>query len=230
MARRIRHAKIENRTDRLALPRRRAPHGLTNIAPGVRLGYRRTKHDGRWVMECADGRGGEWQRVVGVADDYADADGEHALSFWQAADRARTMVRGTSTSAPLTWARAIDDYETDLKARGGAPSNAAHVRYHLKDVPALLDKPVPLLTAGELKRWRNGLIASSGLKPASVVRLLKSARASLNLAANHDPRIQNRDAWRVGLGGLGGDQGWRTADQHASGRPTGKVRLRFQKP
>ena len=168
----------------------------------MRLGYRRTKGAGTWVLECANGKGGEWQRAVGVADDYEDADGEHVLTFWQAAEKARSMVRGTSTSAPLTWARAIDDYETDLKTRGGAISNAAHVRYHLKDVPALLDKPVALLTAAELKRWRNDLVANSGLKASSVVRLLKSARASLNLAANHDPRIQNREAWRVGLGGL----------------------------
>jgi integrase len=200
MARRIR-AKIENR-DRLNLPRRRAPHGLTNIAPGMRLGYRRTKGAGTWVLECADGKGGERQHRVGVADDYEEADGEHVLTFWQAADRARTLVRDTPMSAPSTWARAIDDYEADLAARGGAISNAAHVRYHLKDVPTLLNKPVALLTAAELKRWRNDLVANSGLKASSVARLMKSARASLNLAANHDPRIQNREAWRVGLGGL----------------------------
>jgi integrase len=202
MARRLRSTKIENRTDRLALPRRRAPHGLTNIAPGMRLGYRRTKGAGTWVLECANGKGGEWQSRVGVADDYEDADGEHVLTFWQAADKARTMARGTSTSAPSTWADAIDDYEADLVARGGAVRNATHVRYHLRDVPTLLNKPVALLTAAELKRWRNDLVANSGLKLSSVVRVLKTARASLNLAASHDPRIQNRETWRVGLGGL----------------------------
>ena len=203
MARRLRSAhKIENRTDRLALPRRRAPHGLTPIAPGIRLGYRRTKHAGTWVLEAADGKGGEWQARVGAADDYEDADGEHMLTFWQAADKARTMARGTSSGAPATWSQALDDYEADLKARGGSKRNATHVRHHLNRTPTLLNKPVALLTTAELKRWRNDLVASGGLKPASVVRVLKSARASLNLAANHDPRIQNRDAWRVGLSGL----------------------------
>jgi integrase len=203
MARRLRSTKIENRTDRLNLPHRRAPHGLINIAKGARLGYRRTKKgNGTWVLEAADGKGGEWQRAVGVADDYETADGEHVLDFYQAADKARAVVRDAPISAPSTWARAIDDYEKDLEARGGAISNAAHVRYHLKDAPALLNKPVALLTAAELKRWRNDLIANSGLKASSVARLMKSARACLNLAANHDPRIQNREAWRVGLGGL----------------------------
>jgi integrase len=203
MARRLRSTKIENRTDRLNLPHRRAPHGLINIAKGARLGYRRTKKgNGTWVLEAADGKGGEWQRAVGVADDYEVADGEHVLDFYQAADKARAVVRDAPISAPSTWARAIDDYEKDLEARGGAISNAAHVRYHLKDAPTLLNKPVALLTATELKRWRNDLVANSGLKASSVARLMKSARASLNLAANHDPRIQNRNAWRVGLGGL----------------------------
>ena len=72
MPRRIQPAKIANRGDRLALKRRRAPYGLTNVAPRIRLGYRRTKSTsgGRWVFECADGHGGEWQRVVGIADDF----------------------------------------------------------------------------------------------------------------------------------------------------------------
>jgi hypothetical protein len=202
MARRLK-SKIENRTERLALARRRAPHGLTNIAPGMRLGYRRTKHAGRWVLECADGKGGELHRVIGVADDFEDADGEHVLTFWQAAEKARTMVRGTSTARPVTWKDAIDDYQTDLKTRDGNQQNASHIRFHLtRSAPTLLVKPVALLAAPELKRWRNALVESSGLKRSSVVRLLKSACASLNLAARLDPRITNREAWRVGLGGL----------------------------
>jgi integrase len=62
-----------------------------------------------------------------------------------------------------------------------------------------------LLTAGELARWRNDLMTSEKLKDASVARILKSARASLNLAASHDDRIHNRNAWRVGLGGVSDD-------------------------
>jgi integrase len=201
MARRIR-SKIENRTDRLALPRRRAPHGLTNIAPGIRLGYRRTKGAGTWVLECADGKGGEWQQRVGVADDFEAADGVNVLTFWQAAEEARKIGRDTPTSRPGTWADAIADYAKDLETRGGGVGNASHVHHHLKNVPALLNKPVALLTAAELKNWRNDLVENSGLERSTVVRLLKSAKASLNLAANHDPRIQNRNAWRVGLGGL----------------------------
>jgi integrase len=102
----------------------------------------------------------------------------------------------------VTWGQALDAYESDLKARGGSVYNARQVHSHLAPLaPRLLDKPVALLGAAELARWRDALLASQ-LKPASVVRILKSARASLNLAANRDPRILTRSAWRVGLGGL----------------------------
>jgi integrase len=205
MARKIRSAIIDNRSARLALVVRRKPHGFTTVAPGVALGFRRNRSINAWVVRCADGRGGAWTSTLpGVPDDFEDADGEHVLTFYQAQDKARQMARGQGNDHGRlpTWAEAIDDYETDLVARGGGKNNATTLRHHLQHAPALLNKLVPLLTAAELKRWRNELLTSSGLKPASVVRLLKNAKASLNLAANHDPRIQNRDAWRIGLGGL----------------------------
>jgi integrase len=206
MARKLRPL-ISIRDARLALPSRRAPHHFVNIATGMRLGYRKLKDSkaaGRWVLEVADGKGGEWQKVVGTADDFEAADNLHVFDFWQAAESARGMARGSASGAPATWAQAIDAYEADLKARGGSPYNAAQVRNHLTaHAPELLAKSVSSLGAAELKRWRNTLLdETSGLKPSSVLRIVKSAQASLNHAANHDPRIQNREAWRVGLGGL----------------------------
>jgi integrase len=37
------------------------------------------------------------------------------------------------------------------------------------------------------------------MKPATVLRTIKPLRAALNLAARHDRRIVNQDAWRDGL-------------------------------
>jgi integrase len=66
----------------------------------------------------------------------------------------------------------------------------------------LLDKPVSLLSPTELRKFRRSLI-ESGIKASTVVRVLKSARASLNLAASLDPRCAaNREAWKTGLSGL----------------------------
>jgi integrase len=199
MPRKLR-SRLDSRSARLKLPVQGKPHDFTNVSPGVSVGYRRLAGtSGSWVLRCADGAGGAWTRRIGTADDHESTDGEHIFDFWQACDKARTMARGTSANAPATWDAALTDYAADLSARGGHPGNASHVRHHL--TPALLGKPVALLSAIELKRWRNDLL-TRGIKPATVVRMLKSAKASLNLAANHDPRIQNRDAWRVGLSGL----------------------------
>jgi integrase len=100
---------------------------------------------------------------------------------------------------PLTVAEALDRYEADLKARGGSLSNVSRVRVHLP--PSLADKPVSLLTALELKRWRDGL-SVKGLAPASVNRTRVGLRAALELAAAHDPRITTVRAFKVGLQGI----------------------------
>jgi hypothetical protein len=74
------------------------------------------------------------------------------------------------------------------------------VRNHLPQ--ALLDKSVALLTAAELRKWRDDLIAQ-GLKPATVRRTSAALKAALNLAANLDPRrITDRSPWNVGLSGI----------------------------
>jgi integrase len=201
MARKIK-SPLDNRTARLTLPVRRKPHAFTTIAPGVALGYRRNRGIAAWVMRSANGRGDYWtMNLDGIPDDFEDADGEHVLTFWQAIDKARLLARGkdADSSRPHTVAEAIADYERDLLTRDGNRANARRARVILS--PTLLSKPVALLTMRELKHLRDGLVAKGG-KPASINRDLKGLKAALNLAAEHDPRVTNRDAWRVGLKAL----------------------------
>ena len=82
MARRPRAHRLENRTNRLKLTPRKKPYDFTAISPGIALGYRRTNTAGRWVVKVANGRGGHWTKVVGIADDFEDADSTHVLTFW----------------------------------------------------------------------------------------------------------------------------------------------------
>jgi integrase len=203
--------KIENKTERVKLPPRPAPHGFVSIGPGLRLGYRRVKDKtkaGTWVVKQADGKGGDKREVLdGVADDFQAADGSNVLDFHQAAEKARGLyLGGASLGAPMTWAEALDDYERALVEHGGNPANAGHVRGHLtRSAPELLKKSVAQLTGLELKRWRTGLLdyfEDRGMKRSSVIRLCKSACASLNHAASLDDRIKNREAWKNGLSGL----------------------------
>jgi integrase len=200
MARRTRSTKLETRTNRLKLAVRRKPYFVV-VSPGISLGYRRNQSAGTWVVRCADGHGSSWSKAFAVADDHEDADGTHVLDFWQAQDRARDLARGRETDAsrPATLAEALDDYERSLAATGGETGNATRVRHHL--TKPLLSTPVALLTARVLKGWRDGLVAG-GIRPATVTRTAKALRAALNSAADHDPRITNRSAWKVGLAGL----------------------------
>jgi integrase len=199
MARRPRSSTLENRTSRLKLPVRGKPQCFTTIAPGVALAYRRGKDRSAWVVRVADGRGGNWlKNLPGIPDDFEDADGEHVLTFWQAQDKARTLARGTvETGRPVTVAEALDDYERDLHARGGLTGNVSRVRHHLP--PSLATKPVSLLTSRELQHWRDRL---DGMKPATVNRTTRILKAACNLAAKHDARIVNANAWNHGLASL----------------------------
>jgi integrase len=209
MARKIK-SRLASVSARLAFPVRGKPYDFTNVGDGIAVGYRKTQHAGSWVLRKAatkiDEKTGEikdatWTERIGPADDYEEADGIHTFDFWQACERARQMARGTSADAPATFAAALDGYAEDLKMRGGNPANAGMVRCHLRQHPALINKPVSLLTAKELTGWRNALL-KSGVKPATALRVFKSAKAALNLAAKLDPRIQNRNAWRDGLSGV----------------------------
>jgi integrase len=201
MARRPRASRLETRTNRLKLPVREKPYDFTTIAPGIAVGYRRNQTAGTRVVRVADGKGGNWTKRVGLADDFEDADGEHVLTFWQAKDKARKLARrGTDDAGrPVTVKEAVDAYERDLIARGGSVANAGRIRRHL--TATLAAKPVGLLTARELAAWRDGLLAG-GMKSATLVRLCKVAKAACNLSAKRDHRIANRNAWRDGLSGI----------------------------
>jgi integrase len=197
-----RAAKLETATARRKLAVRKKPY-WTTISPGIHLGYRRNQTAGTWSVRVADG-GAEWIKRIAVADDLEAASPPAVLNYWQAVDAARALARRQPGEAidegrPLTVAEALDRYEADLKARGGSPYNAEHPRIHLTGV--LLNKPVALLGATELRRWRDSLLAK-GLAPATVNRTKTGLRAALELAAAHDPRIANRRAWKVGLAAL----------------------------
>ena len=94
------------------------------------------------------------------------------------------------------------------KRASANPYNAEWPRLHLTSV--LLGKPVALLTATELKKWRDGLLGT--MAPSTINRLCRCLCAALEQAAQHDKRIQNRDAWETGLAGLPNAQEARNVD------------------
>src|SRR6478752_1976476 len=201
MARRVSFAALESRSARLRLKIRRRPYSGPSLARGISLMYRRNGTNGTWVLKASDGHGAYWTKAFALADDFEDADAKNVLTFHEAQDAAKKLARsdgGSADNAPITVDGALKDYRRDLEARGANPYNAEHPRLHLTSV--LLSKPVALLMTTELKQWRDGLLGS--MAPATINRLCRCVCAALELARQHDERIQNRQAWETGLAGL----------------------------
>ncbi|CUU13842.1 Phage integrase CDS [Bradyrhizobium sp.] len=192
MARRIRAASLENRTNRLKLAVRKKPYTAL-IAPNISIAYRRNEGAGTWSVKC----NGSLKRFA-LADDYEDANGDSVMTYWQGLDRAKALARADegSTDQLASLAEAIDSYEADLERRGGRKYNATQLRLHVSKT--MQAKTVALLTEKEMHHWRLGLIAG-GLMPSSADRIAKSLRSALNLAAANDDRIKNASAWKEGL-------------------------------
>jgi integrase len=198
MARKVRHSALESRSARLKLQVRRRPYSGAALARGISLMYRRNNTNGTWVLKASDGHGAYWTKGFALADDFEDADGKNVLTFYQAQDQAKKLARGEdgrADTAPMTVDGALKDYKRDLEARNANPYNAQSPRVHL--TPVLLAKPAQLLTATELKKWRDSLLGK--LAPATVNRVCRCLFAALELARRHDERIQNRQAWELGL-------------------------------
>jgi integrase len=198
-----RTGKLENATARRRLEVRRKPYYAT-ISPGIQLGYRRNIGGGSWSVPCI-GQGADWIKKIALADDLEPADGKHVVTYWQAIDVARALVRrqpgADDANRPVTVSEALDRYQRDLESRGADAQNANRVRRHLP--PTLATKPVALLTMNDLRHWRDGLV-SKGVAPATINRTRAGLRAALELAASLDDRISNRNAFRSGLKGLPG--------------------------
>jgi integrase len=197
-----RAARLETASARRKLPVRKKPFWRT-VSPNVALGYRRNEGAGTWsVRSTMDG--GEWIKKIGLADDLEPASPPAVLTYWQAIDAARKLARRqpgepVDESRPLTVGEALALYEKNLVARGGSPYNAEYPRIHLPG--AILTKPIAMLGAAELTKWRDGLLAK-GLAPSTVNRCKTGLRAAFELAAKHDPRITNARAWKLGLAAL----------------------------
>jgi integrase len=207
MARKVSFSALESRSARLRLKIQRKPYAGPTLARGISLMYRRNKTNGTWVLKASNGHGAYWTKGFGLADDYEDSDGKNVLTFYQAQDQAKKLARGDgdadSDTAPLNVDAALKDYKRDLEARSANPYNADWPRQHLPK--ALIAKPVQLLTAAELKKWRDSLLDK--LAPATINRLARCLGAALELAARHDnERIKNRQAWEIGLACLPGAQ------------------------
>src|SRR5215467_3933019 len=168
----VRASKLETASTRRKLPIAKRPI-YVKLAPNIFLGYRRNAGPGTWNVRVT-GPGVDWIKKLGLSDDFEPADGRAVLTYWQAQETARKLARrqpgddAGDDSRPLTVTEALDAYERDLTARGGDAYNAKRSRIHLPG--SILSKPVGLLRAAELCKWRDGLI-EKGLARDTVNRV-----------------------------------------------------------
>ncbi len=197
MARSTRDNILENRTNRLKLAKRGKPYTGPSLNRGVRQDYRRNKTgNGSWIARVADGNGKYSIRTIAQADDFDESNGKTILTFFEAQDQIKQLGQGSAVQTTID--NALAEYRIDLIAGSSNPYNADWPRLHL--TPELLAKPVVLLTAPELRKWRDKLFGTMAV--GSLNRLSLMVRAALNYAARQDPRITNRNAWESGLATL----------------------------
>jgi integrase len=198
---RVKSTELDTKTARAKLGWAPVPYFVA-IDQGIELGYRKGKltndlkrKPGAWVMRRyigGDKKTKHTSESIGVADDFANADGAEVLTFWQAQAKVRVLVKPQAAAseerAPQTVGDAVREYVADRIARN--PTNGRDAHYRL-ETPVLADKrfagiPLAKLTADDLGRWRKGL--SKDVKAATVRRTINDLRAALSAAVERDWR------------------------------------------
>lgn len=211
MARIPRKHSLESRTERAKIKSRNRQ--WVRIGKGLALGYRRGAADGTWYLRQATEDGKHRYEAIGSADDTRSPDGVTVLDYFQAADRARSMVgQRTEASARYTVSDALDDYLEWFRGhRKSVRDTELTVETHIR--PALGKHEVGKLTARHIRRWMQGILESPRKvrgkeypidqgdpeavrkRKATVNRILTVLKAALNFAY-HDGRAPSADEWR----------------------------------
>jgi integrase len=225
MARTLRDAKLDTRNARLKLKIRREPY-WRSISEGLGLGYRKGVKGGTWIARHYCSEHGRRYQSIGTADDVADADSGHVLSFAQAQEAARVWFRdlargdhGDSRLGPYTVAQCIEDYLSGLEAiQGGTADKRYSASANI--LPYLGDVLCAKLTTSQIQKWFWDLASSPAKLRTSAkaktrnVRVLmlddseavRRRRASANRTLTILKAALNR-GWREGK--IPSDQGWR---------------------
>ena len=165
MARTLKDAKLDSRSARQGLKKRREPY-WRSISEGLAIGYRKGTKGGTWIARHYSAVQGRRYSSVGTADDKPDADGEHVLSFAQAQEKARAWFgdlarhdRGDYRSGPYSVRQCLEDYAAWLQ---GHRKTGGDARYRIEThiAPKLGDVRCDQLTAAEIQKWLRDLAAS----------------------------------------------------------------------
>jgi integrase len=228
MARTLHDAKLDTRASRQRLRRRREPY-WRSISGGLAVGYRKGIKGGTWIARHYSAEHGRRYQSIGTADDVADADGAHVLSFAQAQEAARKWFadlarhdRGEVRSGPYTVRECLDEYLTWLLGHRKTGSDARY-RIETHIAPKLGDIQCNRLTTAEIQKWLRDLANSPArlrskkdAKKPNFRELTKGdgeairrRRASANRTLTVLKAALNR-AWREGK--ISSDDAWRRVE------------------
>ena len=191
MARRVRDASLESRTARAKLKPSGKPY-YRAIGQGLHLGYRKGKTEGKWVLRRYVGNQNYAVETIAVADDLVDADGVGVLNFYQAQERARSILAGKVYSGPYRVRDAVEHYLVYLDGRGWGTKE----RLYKHVLPTLGDMKVDDLDPEKLREWHRGIVrGDSRASRSSANRLLTMFKACLNRSFK-DGKIASDKGWR----------------------------------
>jgi integrase len=211
---------LSTATSRRKLTRSVEPH-YVRISRGRSLGYRRPDKEeaGTWYARLfvgRDGGGSPYQkRALGIADDFAEADGKEVLSYGQAMDKAVALEPGDDEEEdrgrPVTVRRVVERYLAWYKVHNRSYDR---IRYNFEAhvLPELGNLQVDSLTTDRLRRWhlelaqkparlRGGHLRKAKTddekraRKVTANRLLKDLKAALNRAVG-DGLVESGTAWK----------------------------------
>ena len=137
MAKTVRDAKLDNRTQREKLKARGKPY-FRAIDDGLHVGYRKGATGGKWVARRYLGGEKYVVETIGTADDVQDADGKAILNFNQAQAKARKIaqhMRGAASTGPFTVNVALDEYLARLEAEHSKEPGRRQKSHRQPDLP-----------------------------------------------------------------------------------------------
>jgi integrase len=189
VARTVRNDKIDTRSARVKLVKRREPY-WTVVSRGCALGYRAGSKGGTWIARYrADDRKQHYE-ALGPADDALDAESPAVLSYSQAQERAREFFdRAARRSAGInegidkrTVAGELKLYFESREARGSKGVRADRYVAEARIIPDLGEVDINKLSSSRIRDWLSKLS-----KAPKLVRTAKSAeRRKTKAVAEND--------------------------------------------
>jgi integrase len=160
--------RIKTRSARQALKKRKSKSNepyWQSIEKGLSVGYRRGVNGGTWIVRHFSVETGREIEALGIADDFAEADGDSVLSFDQAQSAARVWWKtklqehsGEITPGHYTVGMAMDAYLTDSEnfKRKKLSRTKLIIEGHIKS-SRLGNIELSKLTHRAVKEWRDAL-------------------------------------------------------------------------